>query len=699
AMGAGSHLPSLPGGNAHMPMAVSDDRLLPNNPGPAPIAFGELDLPLVGGGEPLGAPPPRPLGGFGEVDLPSDNGPPASLSTPSSAPGAGGMAFGEVDLGGSSDSGTPLGPPPATSAGTFAFQEASLDAAGPAPAAATPGRLRQSAIDRPSSKLPKIIGAALVVVVVGGAALQLTPLGAFGYVWLGDKLHSGENVADATAKADVARAKLAADTFADAQQAADDLVEARKRAPRSRPLGAYAAFVEYMNQIRFGIDPARAARVSTYLTDIPPDVQVPYLAAAQAAQAAQAGDWKKAKAAVGTAVAKEPADGIQHELSILKGEIALAEKDHAAALAAFSAAHATGGSARTFFGIARAHVLAGAYPKALEAVESTLKATPTHAGALTLRAQLVWETQRDETPATRDLDAVLDEKNRKNLGSAELSYALSAKGWIMLARDRAGEARAAFDEAVKVDPRNVSALVGQGEVLYADGRHTEALTRFDEAVTKDPSSVAAVLGSAKTKISLERLADAKAQLTAARQKAPKDMNVALWLARAEEALGNKKAADDLYSTAIDLADPQNPEAIAAYAAYAKFLASQGKAAEAAAKLEEARTKLPDTAALHRAMGEVAVAQGQFDEALAHFEAALQKNPHDLGTRFHLGQTYRKMHKLDLAAKSLDDVAAIDKEYPGIALERGLLFEESGDVQKALEQFQSALQKAPNDVDL
>jgi predicted Zn finger-like uncharacterized protein len=689
----GSHLPSLAGENAYAPAPVSDDRLPPNKPS----AFGELDLPLVGTSDDLlGAPPPPAGGGFGEVDLPS--GPPPGVLPASMPPSIGGMAFGEVDLGGGSSSSPPLGPPPATSAGTFAFQEASLEAA-PPPAAALPGRLRPDAVQRPPSKLPKLIGAALVVIVVGGAALQLTPLGAFGYVWIGDKLHSSENIADASAKGDVARKKLASDTFTQAVQAADDLAEARKRAPRSRPLGAYAAFVEYMNQVRFGADPARAARVSTFLTDIPPDMPVPYLAAAQAAQSAQSGDWAKAKSAVDAAAVKEPKDGIQHELSILKGEIALAEKDHASALAAFGAAHASGASARTSFGIARAHLMAKASAKARAAVDDTLKASPNHAGALTLRAQLVWEMQRDDTAAMKDLATVLDDKNRKTLGSAELSYALSAKGWIMFARDRAGEARAAFDEAVKVDPRNVSALVGQGEVLYADGRHTEALTRFDEAVAKDPSSTAAMLGSAKTKISLERLADAKAQLTSARQKAPKDMNVALWLARTEEALGNKKAADDLYGAAVDLADPQNPEAIQAYAAYAKFLASQGRAAEAGVKLEQARAKLPDSPALQRAFGEVAVAQGQFAEALEHFEAALQKNPNDLGTRFRLGVTYRRMHKLDLAAKSLDEVAAIDKEYPGLALERGILFEESGDVRKALEQFQSALQKFPNDIDL
>ena len=690
AMGPGAHLPSAMGHEAHMPLPVSDDRLLPNR-GPSPIAFGELDLPLVGGGDAL-APPRSGGGAFGEVDLPSDNL--GSLAPPQ----AGGMAFGEVDLGGGDDGGAPLGPPPAATGGGFAFQEASL-----APASAAerpvPGRLRPMREDSGPSRLPKVLGIGLAVLVLGGAALQLTPVGAFGHLWISDKLHAGENASTTAARGDLARKKTGVDTYQAAQEAADDLVDARKKAPRNRPLGAYAAFVEYMTQVRFGLDPARAARVSTFLMEIPPDAQVPYLAAARAAQQAQSGDWNGAKSATDAALASEPKDGIQFELGILKGEVALAQRDPAVALAAFTAAHATGASARTFFGIARAHAMSKTLPKAREAVDETLKLSPTHAGALTLRAQLVWEMLRDDPAAMKDLTAVLDEKARKSLGPFELAYALTTKGWIMLARDRAGEARAAFDEAVKVDPRNVAALIGQGEVLYADGRYTEALTRFDEASTKDTSSTQAVVGSAKSKIALERLQDAKAQLLAARAKSPKDMTIALWLARVEESLGNKKGAEELYGVAVDLANPQSPEAVSAYAQYARFLAGQGKGAEAAAKLEQARAKLPDTAALQRAFGEVAAEQGQFQEALEHFQLALQKNPNDIGTKFRLGVTYRKMHKLDLAAKALDEVSAADKQYPGIALERGLLFQESGDVGKALEQFTSALEKAPNDADL
>ncbi|MDB4940489.1 MAG: hypothetical protein JWP97_23 [Labilithrix sp.] len=697
-------LPNTMGAQAHMPMPVSDDRLLPNRHGgqPPPIAFGELDLPVVGGSAGLPSRAPEAVS-FGELDLPPDPSLGAApLSNHPGAPhGSGGMAFGEVDLGGGHDVGGPaLGPPPAASAGSM-FQEASLDSglAPPSgPATGTRGTgARAARDDRPSSKAPKVIAALLALVVVGGSALQFTPVGAFGYIAISDKMHSGDYQKDALKAADDARAKLAFDTYGSAQKAADDLAELKRRSPRSRPLAAYAAFAEFMNEARFGVDSTRAGRAKTFLSDMPPNTQVNYLSAATAAQAAAAGDFAGAKAAL--ASAKEPQDGIQYDMTILKGEMALMQRDYPAALAAFNEAAKTAATARSQFGLARAHYAMKNLKQAKAAVDATLQASPAHAGGHTMRALITWELQRDEAAALKELALVLDENARKSEGPNEVSSALAARGWIMLARDRAGDARAAFDEAVKIDPRNVTALVGQGEVLYADGRYTEALTRFDEAVAKDPTGIAPTLGDAKTKVALERLADAKAQLTAARARAPKDMGLALWLAKAEEALGNKSVAEKLYNEAVDLADPANADAIDAYAALASFLASQGRAQEAQAKLDAARGKLPDTATLQRAFGDVAESQGHFDEALGHYQAALQKSPNDLATRFRLGKTYRKLKRLDEAAKEFDTIVATDKEYPNIAVERGLLFEQSGDVQKALEQFQSALDKTPKDVDL
>ncbi len=706
-------LPLPAGEQAHMPVPVSDDRLLPNRMGalPAPLAFGELDLPSVGAGALFGenfssTSASADALSFGALDLPPE---PSAAGGPASAGRRAtgehkpephtALGFGEVDLGGDTSGGQVVGPPPATSAGSM-FQEASLDDGAPqGPATSASARARVTEPEAPIARAPKILAALVALVVVGGAALQFTPLGAFGYVSISDKLHAGDYGRDAVRSADAARVKLGADTYASAQQAADELAELRRRSPRNRPLAAYAAYVEFANQVRFGSDATRVARAKTFLSDVPPGSTEPFFVAAMAAQMAATGEAAAARPAASAAASAAVNEGLRLDLALLRGELALAERDYPAALQAFGDAAKAGPGARAQFGLARALYATKALSNAKEAVDATLTASPNHAGARSLRAVLSMELERNPESALKDLAVVLDPVARKSEAANEISTAAAARGWIMLALDRAGDARAAFDEAVSVDPRNVTALVGQGEVLYADGRYTEALTRFDEAVQKDPTGLASVVGAAKTKIALERLADAKAQITAARTRVPKDMALALWLARAEEALGNKAVAEKLYGEAVELADPQDPNAILAFAANAAFLASQGRPSDAQATLDQARVKLADTAILQRAFGDVAATQGHFDEALGHYESALRKSPTDLGTRFRLGVTYRRMNRMDQAAKEFDQIVAVDKEYPNIALERGLLFEKSNDLSKALEQFNSALAKQPKDVDL
>src|ERR1019366_5691510 len=114
---------------------------------------------------------------------------------------------------------------------------------------------------------------------------------------------------------------------------------------------------------------------------------------------------------------------------------------------------------------------------------------------------------------------------------------------------------------------------------------------------------------------------------------------------------------------------------------------------------DARKKLPVSATLDRAFGEVAELQGDYDTAIADYRSALVKDPKDVATHFHLAVALRRVRKFELAGAELDRVASVDKDYPGLSLERGLLFEESGDVEKAIEQFKSALAKAPDDPDL
>ena len=274
------------------------------------------------------------------------------------------------------------------------------------------------------------------------------------------------------------------------------------------------------------------------------------------------------------------------------------------------------------------------------------------------------------------------------------------RGAIHTARGRGGEARTAYEGALKLEARNVDALLGLGQVYFDEGRYTEALTRLDTALQADPENQGVIALDVFTKVKLERLKEAKDQVVLARTKYPKSMHLAYVAAMVETALGNKVEAQKALSDAIDLVRPEDgARALEPYLALAMLLVADGRPKDADTRLDEMRTKLPDSVEMERALGGYDAAQGHFDGAIAHFRKAIELDPQDLSTRFQLAVTLRRMRRMEESAIEFDRVLSADKDYPGLALERGLLYEESGEVEKALEQFKNALAKAPDDPDL
>jgi tetratricopeptide (TPR) repeat protein len=276
--------------------------------------------------------------------------------------------------------------------------------------------------------------------------------------------------------------------------------------------------------------------------------------------------------------------------------------------------------------------------------------------------------------------------------------ALTQVALIHVARSRMTQAETALTEALKIDPRAAGPLSAMGELLYDEGRYTDALARFEAGIPADPDGMAAKIGAAKTKIALERLQEAKEQLKKLRDARPRDFEATYWLGRAEEGLGDKPAAERDYGEAIKLGGSK-PETVAAFVALAGLLTSQGRAAEAQAKLEEAKKALPGTASTYRALGDVDLASGRYEAAKELFEAALAAAPDDLTSHFKLGIALRRMNRFAEAEASFDKVALEDKDFPGLALERGLLYEASNRTGEALEYYRQALARAPDDPDM
>jgi predicted Zn finger-like uncharacterized protein len=719
---------SLPTLTESLPTATPRDRHLPAvQQFETPLgAFGEIDLPREGEGS--GAPPAQPArksdssdfgdleppqqarsdsSDFGDLELDEERGVETRRASRPPVPNrsASGSSYGEVELTEASDPPPAFGVEPVQETGSFASQSRPEPSGAPAAEMALPQAPAPAVRERPDAdstkKLSKgqIIGAGLgVAAILGGAALQLTPYGAFGYLYATDFLRAGDYARAATSAVHDAQASLGPDTYDQAKQAVEGAFAAHARTPRARALTAYAAIVDFEGSIRFGPDPARASRAAQLLSALPADTVTKYQDVGVAAQAAEGGFFDKAVTALDAVDKRYSADPVQVDIVFMRGDVALAVGDGSAARDAFQRALDMTQSARAHFGLARAYDLLDDAANAKKEIAATLALSPLHPGALILRARRQ-SAFVDPEQAAPDIALVLEGAARAKAAPLDLSNAYAARAWVTLERGGTVEARAAFAQAVAIDPSNVEALNGEGRLFMADGRYAEALARFDTALARAPNSPQTIANDADAKVALERLADAKQQLVAAREQFPKSIFVLLALARVERHLGNNDAAEvDLRATIANV-DPTRPDAVLPYVALSELQSARGRLTDAKATLDAAAAKLPRSSELERAFGEVAELQGDYDGAIGHYREAVAVQPKDLSARFHLAVAQRRVRRFDAAAAELDRVAAVDPDYPGLMLERGLLFEESGDVEKAIEQFKGALARAPDDPDL
>lgn len=679
----------------------------------SPGGFGEIDLPREMPPSPRTPPSPRPPEPPTADDLQLDDAPrPRRSSGPTkalrhdSSRADGGMGFGEVDLGsgmgGSDPASAALEAPGIGTADTAAPGATSWNP--PAPPV-TPGgpASRRTAHHAPASRKTSRRTIAVLVVLAllltGGAALQLTPYGAYGYLVVTDLVRAGDYARATAAAIKDVEAALAPDTYDAAKKAASRAYDAHAAVRRAKPLTAYAALVDAAITVRFGPDASRASRANQLLAELPPDQDVRYRNLAVAAQAAERGELERASKALEAAERKIASnDPALIDAALLGGNIALASGNASSALTAFKQALSLSNDARAHFGLARAYDALGDASDTRTEIEATLAISPVHAGALALRARRQSESV-DPVSALADLAKVLDGPGRTVASPAELSEAYADRAWVQLERGKTSEAREAFADAVKLNPSNVGALNGEGRLLLSEGRSAEALARFDTALGLAPNSPVTISNDAEAKLALERLADAKQQLVAARERFPNDIGILLLLGRVERHLGNLDAAEADLRAAISHVDPKRGDALLPYVALSELLSARGRLADARAILDEAKKKLTESSALERAFGEFDERQGDYEGAIAQYRAAIARQPNEAVSHFRLAVALRRIHRFDEASSELDKVAASDRDYPGLLLERGLLFEDSGDVDRAIEQFKAALAKAPDDPDL
>lgn len=650
-----------------------------------PLGFGELELPPLPADDlPPISPPP-----ISRANPPAASDPPLSLGRQGD--------FGELDLGPLLDGPVGLGAVPAT-AGTdrrdplpppreLPMSPMGADFAPTGFIGKVPGA---APVEDPKARKARtrgrvaIVGVALLA--VGGGALELTELGAFGRHAIADVVNASRYASQLQARLGAFQNGTKGDLYAQYTTESATLRDAAEAEPRAWDLAALAAYTESMVNVRFGADATRAAHADTLLARASKRGSLPMLALARAAHQASP---STAAALRGQLAGAGLSGTFALEGVLLDGELALLAADLPGAAAAFEKARGLGGGARAEYGLVRTKT--GAEAKA--AFAALAAAAPQHAEAhVGVAAFQIADGERDAALASLTLVVPAVASPR---AAAE---ALSLRGNVLLESGKSAEARAAFDEAFRLDPSSEAALLGQGQSLLQAGRYTEALSRFEGAAKLPKATSAALVGMARTKLKLEAAAEADAILTAARKTAPDDPQIAYWLGEAKRALGKSDEALALFEAAEKAYGPRNPEAFLPYAASAKILSQRGDEAKALATLDAAKKALPASVALDRAFGDLAATGGRYDAAIVHYRSASARDSKDWSVHLALAELLRKSGKLEEAGQELDLVSAADKDFPGLTLARGVLLEQRGKLDEALAQFKAALTAAPDDLD-
>ncbi len=622
----------------------------------------------------------------------------------------GGTDFGEVNLDsgdmGSSpiaelDRSTRMGQPSAENLEFGAIpQEAKKPiSAHPSPEAASdqtpvPPRSEPRAT-RPRGRSGLVVLGSVVLMACAGAVLGFWPdVGPFGSNLILDQLHKNEYEARLRSFESRGRRVLASDDYASTVDLVNELDSARRQSERARGIAAYAAYLGYALDLRFGGEPQLRARAKVILDELAQREQIPYLDLARAAQGLAEGNLARTERDLSIL---RNSGAAPVEVAVLEALAETKKRRFDQALVAWQRVEQGEKSARAAYGVAVASFrLGGRVDQAEAACKLALSRNPGHVGAALLLARIVFESRRDGAAAEKLIETQLSRVAR--LGASDFVDGKTLLGDVQVSRSRISLAETAYQDALKRDPRASGALRGLGEALYRAGRYAESMARFEAGLQADPDDVASAVGVAKTQVALERLREANALLTRLRQSQPKDYSVNYWYARVHEAMGNRDEAEKAYTSAVDLGGV-DPAVVDSYVALALIKNQQGRREEAQKVLQAARDRLPRSPKIHEALGQLALAEGRYDAAIEEFKSALSLDTTDVGAKFRLGTALRRAREFDAALRLFEEVTAVDRDYPGLALERGLLFEASGRSEEALQSFEAALAKAPNDPDL
>ena len=251
----------------------------------------------------------------------------------------------------------------------------------------------------------------------------------------------------------------------------------------------------------------------------------------------------------------------------------------------------------------------------------------------------------------------------------------------------------AMDQAKIVldkDPNDVAALQLRGTAHI--GRHEleEAKADFQEVIRLRPNDASGYVNMALVQVGLKNRVEAEKLLKQAVSIDPKHEQAATDLANLYRMENRPKEAEQVLQQAIAI----NPDGKMLYLNLSTLLLAEGRKDEAEATIEKLRRQLPNSPDVAIDIGRLYSLQRQPDKAIAEFQRGLSISPKNLAIQSELEEIYFSTGQTKLAAE-MDQ--ALLKEFPKdltVRVNHGRLLMAQGDAAAAIQYLQKLAADSP-----
>ncbi|MBN2495663.1 MAG: zinc-ribbon domain-containing protein [Deltaproteobacteria bacterium] len=347
--------------------------------------------------------------------------------------------------------------------------------------------------------------------------------------------------------------------------------------------------------------------------------------------------------------------------------------------------------AKAFHALGDLQSLQGDFENAALFYDKAIEKDPRHVNSAVERARIAIEVKQEYELGEERLKLVFG-KHFDSLANSEKAKAHHLRAQLLMRRHESEKVVQDLLAAIQLVPSRVSYQAALGHYYLDLGEYAKAASLFDKALGAEPNNIDAMVGKGRAMWQNGDIVKAKMHLDATAKKAPEDPRPLYFLGRISEDLEKPEEALAFYDKAKEIA----PNFLLARVAIARLALRQGRLKEALVQLSESSKLNPRSAIVHNGLGEVYFIQKNLSLAESEFREALKLDPELASAHFNLANTLRDTGKLEASLAEYQRVKVISPRYTDLPLEHGYALYKMGRYAEARQMYEEAIRQNPKD---